>query len=74
MNHRMAITKNVKRVLAKVRELEDRPAGVEGMAILWGEPGEGKSTTVAYACNTLDGIFLRALRRWREAKARQGKE
>lgn len=65
MNHHMAITKNVKRFLAAVRELEERPTGVEGMAILYGEPGEGKSTTVAYACNTLNGIFLRALRRWR---------
>jgi DNA transposition AAA+ family ATPase len=34
------------------------------MAILWGEPGEGKSTTVAFACNTLDGIFLRANTCW----------
>lgn len=65
MRHQMAITKNVKRFLAAVRELQQRPAGVEGMAILWGEPGEGKSTTVAYACNAMDGIFLRAQRRWK---------
>ena len=64
MNHQMAMTKNVRRFLAAVRELMDRPPGVEGMAILWGEPGEGKSTTVAYACNTLDGIFLRANTTW----------
>ncbi len=64
MHNKMAMTKNVRRFLAAVRELMDRPMGVEGMAILWGEPGEGKSTTVAYACNTLDGIFLRANTCW----------
>jgi hypothetical protein len=64
MRDDMAMTKNVRRFLASVRELNDRPMGVEGMAILWGEPGEGKSTTVAFACNTLDGIFLRANTCW----------
>lgn len=64
MRDDMAMTKNVRRFLAAVRELNDRPMGVEGMAILWGEPGEGKSTTVAFACNTLDGIFLRANTCW----------
>ena len=64
MRDDMAMTKNVRRFLAAVRELNDRPMGVEGMALLWGEPGEGKSTTVAFACNTLDGIFLRANTCW----------
>ena len=64
MRDDMAMTRNVKRFLAAVRELNDRPMGVEGMAILWGEPGEGKSTTVAFACNTLDGLFLRANACW----------
>ncbi len=64
MRDEMAMTTNVRRFLAAVRELNDRPMGVEGMAILWGEPGEGKSTTVAFACNTLDGIFLRANTCW----------
>jgi DNA transposition AAA+ family ATPase len=64
MRDSMAMTKNVRRFLAAVRELTDRPMGVEGMAILWGEPGEGKSTTVAFACNTLDGLFLRATTCW----------
>jgi hypothetical protein len=67
MRDDMAMTKNVRRFLAAVRELNDRPMGVEGMAILWGEPGEGKSTTVAFACNTLDGLFLRANTCWTPA-------
>ncbi len=64
MRDDMAITKNVQRFLSAVRVLNERPAGVEGMAILWGEPGEGKSTTVAFTCNTLDGLFLRANTCW----------
>ena len=60
MKHEMAMTTNVRRFLAAVRELNDRSFTVEGMGLLWGQPGEGKSTTVAYATNTLDGIFLRA--------------
>lgn len=64
MKHEMAMTTNVRRFLAAVRELTDRPLGIEGMGLLWGQPGEGKSTTVAYATNTLDGIFLRANACW----------
>ena len=64
MKDDMAMTKNVRRFLAAVRELNDRPMGVEGMAILWGEPGEGKSTTVAFACNAMDGTFLRINTCW----------
>ena len=64
MRHEMAMTKNVKRFLAAIRDLVDRTMGQEGMALLWGLPGEGKSTTVAFATNTLDGIFLRANACW----------
>lgn len=64
MKHEMAMTTNVRRFLAAVRALMDRPLGVEGMGLLWGQPGEGKSTTVAYATNTLDGVFLRANACW----------
>jgi len=64
MRYEMAMTKNVRRMLAAVRDLMDRPRGVEGMGLLWGLPGEGKSTCVAYASNVLDGIFLRANACW----------
>ena len=64
MKHKMAMTKNVKRFLASVRELQNRSLGTEGMGLLWGQPGEGKSTTIAYAVNMLDGVFLRANACW----------
>jgi len=34
------------------------------MGLLWGEPGEGKSTVVAYAHNHASGLYLRANRGW----------
>ena len=64
MKHKMAMTKNVKRFLASVRELQNRSPGTEGMGLLWGQPGEGKSTTIAYAVNMMDGVFLRANACW----------
>ena len=36
MKFEMAMTTNVRRFLAAVRELNDRPIGVEGMGLLWG--------------------------------------
>lgn len=64
MKHEMAMTKNVKRFLYAVRELKNRDLGVEGMGLLWGQPGEGKSTAIAYAVNAMDGVYLRANRTW----------
>ncbi|OPY07229.1 MAG: ATPase family associated with various cellular activities (AAA) [Syntrophaceae bacterium PtaB.Bin095] len=64
MKYELAKTKNVRRFISAVSELRNRPMGVEGMGLLWGEPGEGKTTIVAYAANTMDGIFLRANACW----------
>lgn len=60
MRHEMAMTKNVRRLMAAVNDLRDRSLGVEGMGLLYGEPGEGKSTVIAYATNAMNGVFLRA--------------
>jgi DNA transposition AAA+ family ATPase len=60
----MAMTKNMRRFLAAVDELMDRPMGTEGMGLLWGEPGEGKSTSIAYVVNAMDGIYARAMSSW----------
>lgn len=64
MKHELAKTKNVRCFLSALQELRSRPMGVEGMGILWGEPGEGKSTVVAYATNLFNGVFVRAKRSW----------
>jgi len=34
------------------------------MGLLWGEPGQGKSTALAYVVNAMDGIYVRAVGAW----------
>jgi len=60
MRHVIVNTRNVRRLLGVVRELQDRPAGIGGMGALYGYPGEGKSSAVADAVIKFDGVFLRA--------------
>lgn len=64
MRTKMAITKNMRRFMQSVDELQTRPQGTEGMGLLWGEPGEGKSTALAYMVNLTGGVFVRALSSW----------
>lgn len=64
MRHEMAMTKNVRRFLGAVRELTQRGPGLEGMGLLGGEPGEGKTTTLAYVCNQMNGVYVRANACW----------
>jgi DNA transposition AAA+ family ATPase len=60
----MATTKNLRRFITAVDELLNRPIGTEGMGLLWGDPGEGKSTAVAYCANMYDAIYVRAVGAW----------
>lgn len=64
MKHYMAMTKNMRQFTQAVDDLLNRPNGTEGMGLLWGSPGEGKTTAVAYVVNTYDGIFVRAVGCW----------
>jgi DNA transposition AAA+ family ATPase len=64
MKHEMAMTKNMRRFMTAVDDLVNRPHGTEGMGLLWGEPGEGKSTAVAYVANLTDAVFVRAIGCW----------
>jgi len=64
MKHKMAMTKNMRRFLQAIDDLLNRPQGTEGMGLLWGPPGEGKTTSVAYVANVYDGIFVRAVGCW----------
>lgn len=64
MNHEMAKTKNLTRFMSAVQELMDRPHGTEGMGLLWGDPGEGKTTALTYVVNTMEGVYVRAMGCW----------
>lgn len=64
MKAKMAMTANLLQFMSAVDNLMNRPQGTEGMGLLWAEPGEGKSTAVAYVANALDGVFVRAVGCW----------
>lgn len=64
MRHEMAMTTNLRRFLAAVRELIDRPYGVEGMGLLWGETGEGKTKSIAYANGAIGALYVEVGAAW----------
>lgn len=64
MKHVLAITKNVRHFQAAMSDLCDRALGVEGMGLLYGQAGEGKSTIIAHTANLTDGVYLRANSSW----------
>lgn len=61
MIHKTVKTKDVRRFQQAIDDLLERPEGTEGMGVLWGPPGTGKTTSLAYFVNQYDGIFIRAL-------------
>ncbi len=64
MIEKTAMTKDVRLFLQATDALLNRPPGTEGMGLLGGHPGLGKTTSVALVANLYDGIFARALSSW----------
>ena len=64
MKNKTVLTSNIRKFLLAMQALSERGVGGEGMGLLWGEPGEGKSTTIAYVVNSRGGVFLRARVTW----------
>ena len=64
MLNKIAMTKDVSRFLFAVDELLNRPQGTEGMGLLWGEPGTGKTTAVTLAAIQHHGLYMRAGMCW----------
>lgn len=64
MKKEMAITKNVRALLSAVRELTEGSHTRERMALLYGLPGEGKTTSIDHAIDKTNGIALRAKVCW----------
>jgi DNA transposition AAA+ family ATPase len=64
MKHTMTLTKNVMKFIASIDSLRNAPPGTDRCGIMWGDPGEGKSTTLAYVANLYDAIYLRANSCW----------
>jgi DNA transposition AAA+ family ATPase len=64
MRVKTTITKNIKAYLVAMGAQEERSLNVEGMSLLRGRPGEGKTWGTAFVCNRVNGVHVRALRTW----------
>jgi len=64
MKNEMVKTTDVRRFMQSVEDLLNRPMGTEGMGLLWGPPGTGKTTSLAYVANVYDAVYVRAVGCW----------
>lgn len=53
-------TSNVSSFIASMNRLMQRQDGIPGMALVFGEPGLGKTRTVLWWCTQGNGVFIRA--------------
>jgi DNA transposition AAA+ family ATPase len=59
MRRVFARTSNVKAFTDALTRLQDKPEGVPGMALIYGEPGLGKTRSALWWAARNDGVFLR---------------
>lgn len=59
MKRIFARTINVERFVAAMTRLHQRQEGIPGMALVFGEPGLGKTKTCIWWCCQNDGVFIR---------------
>jgi DNA transposition AAA+ family ATPase len=64
MKYKMVKTKDVRFFMQATDDLINRPMGTEGMGLMCGPPGTGKTTTLAFCANVFDGIYMRAVSCW----------
>lgn len=60
MNRIFVKTTNVKNFIGLVENLQNKPQNIPKMALVYGEPGLGKSQTAIWLACKYDGIYLRA--------------
>lgn len=58
---------NIARLMTAADALIHRAYGVPGIGLVEGEPGLGKTTSVAWLINRVDGLYVRALATWTPA-------
>lgn len=64
MHHKIVYTSNLVKAMEAMDALSSRQPGEEGMGLIYGDPGQGKTTAISYLLNHYDGIFLRANVTW----------
>lgn len=71
MKDKVAMTANLRRFLSALKDLQERAHCEEGMGLLHGHPGQGKTTALAMGVDQLNGVFLRATILWTPHKLLQ---
>lgn len=64
MKNRLAPVKNVAALQSAFEAAASRDVGVPGMALLFGNTGAGKTTTVTWLMNRVNAIYVRAAATW----------
>ncbi len=59
MKRVFAETSNVKNFLSTITRLQQRQDGIPGMALIYGEPGLGKTRTALWWCAQNEDVFVR---------------
>ena len=60
MNKTFVKTQNVRNFIGLIENLHNKPKNIPKMALVYGEPGLGKSQTALWLACKYDAIYLRA--------------
>jgi len=64
MRTKMAIVKNVVNLQTAYASLSNRDHGIPGMGLVYGFTGAGKTTSIAWLINQVNGVYVRANATW----------
>lgn len=64
MRAKVAIVKNIGRLMDAYDAIEQRDAGVEGMCLVYGSTGVGKTTALSFLMNRKNAIYVEASPAW----------
>ena len=64
MRNELATVKNVLGLQAAYQALKSRDSGIPGMGLVHGFTGAGKTTSIVWLVNQVDGVFVRANATW----------
>ena len=53
-------TQNVKNFISLINSLQNKPEGIPRMALVYGEPGLGKSRTALWLAAQNDAVYIRS--------------
>ena len=64
MKPKIVTTNDIRKLMTAIDNLLNRPQHTEGMGLLWGEPGTGKTQAIAKVAVTYKAIYLTAKNSW----------